>query len=804
MRRRCLRAAQHHVSQWQLSTGCRGGSNCEGMLLLKSNSLVAIRAVALECLLEDQIREEGNDYGSWGRSTLDYCYLTTAEPRWTPGCGSITQTAWALLGLRGSMELCRGETGRLEAAARHADEYVSNYIEFFLRSPERDRSNEARNRHAATALLADLLLTEVRSERRRPRIDRLDVWDKYTGLLADLGRYLEGHGGGKGTAPSTEAALVALYPLLVRTLLHLRESRGVAGEDGILRGLVEVWRAQAVNVVASAADLLGRFDPKASPVISRPHVWAALLDVTSIVAEGEDDVGSRAWSLRSEVERDAVLGLRSVAGSPLPTCRDGSLWEPWGTLALLVQLGQEYTEWAGQVAEDILQRLSTGRPTAGSAPILGGCTHIWSILARRASSEGAAGQQPKSGLHLPAVRELVAAGKFDYRHWPRDGRVRIARDLRAFEIHEAWVRGAQQGVTPLLRRFAALYRGDLAREVVLTRNERSPCRSVLVAGYTTSGKSLAAEFLELHAGLGRVVKRVTTARWNLGEPWEKRYYEVVSNTEFDRSHDRMFGVHSLKDARFGFVTQDFQDVAEYLFRILPVGWSHEAILNVREFCRGHGEEPLIVALRPSDQILELRIRQRWGGEDVPRQLGEAKEFYANLPSEIEVIDSSGPKEEMFCRLLALLREALTLAEGCDVVVSYAGPQVGLAGDIRTALKAVGIRSFVAGADTLPSLDFTAQGNIDRVFSLVDVIVVIWSREYPMREFASYEWTTWVTEAWKRNDNRVVFVTIDDTPLPPEARTAYHLRWASAGPAGVADAVKHRLERINRSAWKAAG
>jgi hypothetical protein len=112
------------------------------------------------------------------------------------------------------------------------------------------------------------------------------------------------------------------------------------------------------------------------------------------------------------------------------------------------------------------------------------------------------------------------------------------------------------------------------------------------------------------------------------------------------------------------------------------------------------------------------------------------------------------------------------------------------------LKVVGIRSFVAGIDTLPALDPVAQENIDRVFRLVDVIVIIWSRDYPMREFASYEWITWVSPAWKRKDNRLVFVLTDDYPLPAEARTAHYLKWANGGASKVADAVKLRLEKIN--------
>jgi hypothetical protein len=218
---------------------------------------------------------------------------------------------------------------------------------------------------------------------------------------------------------------------------------------------------------------------------------------------------------------------------------------------------------------------------------------------------------------------------------------------------------------------------------------------------------------------------------------------------------------------------------------------------VKKFCNTHGEDPLVVVVRPSDGVLGQRIRIRWGGGDVRRQMTEAREFYRQLPSGVIVLDSSGPKEEMFCGLLALLSKDLTLAEGYDVIVSYGGPQAGIAEDIRTVLKVADIRAFVASADPLPSLDPTAQQNIDRVFRLADVIVVVWSEDYPRREFASYEWTNWVSPTWKQNESNLVFVTIGDAALPPEARTAHHIRWEGTG-TEVLNCVKQRLEKINRS------
>lgn len=773
---------------------------------MELNVLEVRRNISLECLLQDQICSRwlnDGDYGSWGRSTLDYCYLTTNERRWTPGCGSITQTAWALLGLRGLSELFPAEIERLESAASRADQYVSTYIELFLRSPERDRSKEAKNRHAATALLADLLLDDFCGARHRRSIQPLDVFEKYTKLLTDLGRYLQEQGSTKLAGPTTEAALVALYPLLVHTLLHLRETTPLNKEDWVLPALVDVWQEHAVDVVSAAADLLARFDPKRAPVISKPHVWAALLDALSVVAEELDEVGSCARSLLREVKRDAEIGVDIIADSPLPVVRDGSLWEPWGVLAVLVQLGAKYKGQAAQVADVLVRALKTEPSGEQLLPILGGCTHVWSILVRRTVATIVAPKKASkklvgNAMPLAVAQALVPAAKFDYIHWPRDERVCIARNLRAFEVHGAWVRGGQRVTPPVLRRFTELYRGDPARNFGLVRNPSSRCRSLLLAGYTTSGKSLTAEFLELGVGLGQMVKRATTATWDLGESWEKKYYEVVAGAEFDKSEVELFGVHRLRGARFGFITQDFDGVPDSVIRILPVGWSEQAMADVARFCRLRGEEPLLVALKPSERILEQRIRQKWGGANVSRQLKEAEEFYRCLPRELKVINSSGPKEEMFYEVLQLLREALTFAEGYDAVVSFAGTQRGVAEKIRSALRAAGVTSFVAGHDSAPARDATAQDNIDQVFKQADVIVVVWSREYPEREYSSYEWTHWVVKAWKRNANRVVFVTIDKASLPPETRSADYLEWVPGVEVSITNAVKNRLESINRA------
>ena len=67
-----------------------------------SSDLSHLKDIALECLIADQIRDgyaSKDDYGSWGRTTIDYCFLSTMEPKWKPGRGSITQTAWALLAI---------------------------------------------------------------------------------------------------------------------------------------------------------------------------------------------------------------------------------------------------------------------------------------------------------------------------------------------------------------------------------------------------------------------------------------------------------------------------------------------------------------------------------------------------------------------------------------------------------------------------------------------------------------------------------------------------------------------------------
>lgn len=295
--------------------------------------------------------------------------------------------------------------------------------------------------------------------------------------------------------------------------------------------------------------------------------------------------------------------------------------------------------------------------------------------------------------------------------------------------------------------------------------------------------------------MGRTIKRLTTAQ-NPGLSWEKHCYEVVSEHEYSTRIGTLFGDHVLKDAHFGFLRQDFDSVPETLFRILPVGWSLEAVRLVTDYCRSLGEEPRLLVFKPQSSVLEKRVRQRWGSADIPQQLDLAASFYDSLSAETTIIDSSTTIEDLSERLLVALRDIITVADGYDVVLSYAGPQIKVADAIRTALELYGIKSFVAGADIAPGHDAVYQQNIDRVFGFADVIVTIWSKDYPKREFASHEWCTWVTQAWKQNENKVVFVRVDDTPFPPDMRTVFSVTWNPTQVAAVADAVRSRLESMN--------
>src|SRR5258708_3589461 len=102
------------------------------------SNLQIIRDASLQLLLDDQITKDDENFGSWGKTTLDYCFLTTTLPQWSPGLGSITQTVWALLGLKSWIEANVNDRERVRVAARRAEQFVSTYINLYPHDSPRD------------------------------------------------------------------------------------------------------------------------------------------------------------------------------------------------------------------------------------------------------------------------------------------------------------------------------------------------------------------------------------------------------------------------------------------------------------------------------------------------------------------------------------------------------------------------------------------------------------------------------------------------------------------------------------------
>lgn len=194
--------------------------------------------------------------------------------------------------------------------------------------------------------------------------------------------------------------------------------------------------------------------------------------------------------------------------------------------------------------------------------------------------------------------------------------------------------------------------------------------------------------------------------------------------------------------------------------------------DVRRYCLKYGDEPVVLAITPSGEDLSVRIMQKYDSRELSQKLVEAKKFFDSpLPDGTFLVKPSVPKEEMFCELLKTLSCVLTVPEGRDVAVSYAGTKINVATSIQDSLGRSRIMSFVAGVNLTSSRNPLKQKNIDRVFRLVDLILVVWSKAYSAREFTAHEWKTSVVPAWNCNPNRVLFVVTDKTDLPPEMRGA---------------------------------
>lgn len=760
-----------------------------------TEALPLVGQVALECLLGDQIRDRGaqeRDYGSWGLTTLDYCFLSTMEPTWRPGTGSITQTAWALLALRDLDPAVRNRHDGFERAVNAASQYVTRYVDHFAQCPDDDRSKHARYRHSATALLCELLLEEL-SEDSDELPPGPEFFARYARLLDELDTFLSSEADRTRNKP-TDLSLLALYPLVIARLMRARPP-GRTNKRPRLYALLTAWRETSATLVDSAVRLLGRYDPRATPEVSKAHVWAAFLDVTSMLGELDGNIATVARRLYKEVSDESRAKLGEIRLDQLPAYSAGAFWEPWGVLALLVQLGADLTDSAAEVASGLIHGIST--PNANLAvPIPGGCTHLWSILVRHLpqSLDTRTGGFPSEATRS-VFGALRTAGQFDYRHWPRNSKTEHALTVRALQMARAAIRSDGQPDNVATKRFSEMYRGNVVTPTrPLVRRSVAP-RTLLLAGYTRAGKSTAADFLERRLCIGRTVKRLTTADWQPGEDWEKNHYSPVNEQDFAAAQN-VFGKHVLLDAKFAFDRRSFFEVPEDEFRLLPVGWVWEDIRSITEFCTGQGDHSAILVFDPSLDQLARRIPQKWGQQpDIEASPQDAVRFYSEVPSDAIVFDSSGEKEDLWRQLFEWLAPFLVGNRGWDVVISYAGPQQELAEDVRTALERQNAKAYVAGVDGVPASQARMQAGIAQVFSGVDLLLVLWSKDYPTRQFSSEEWIHWLDPMVAKDGRRVLLVAVDDTPLPPNVRESYHFRRHPVLANEIASAAIERLGSV---------
>lgn len=394
------------------------------------------------------------------------------------------------------------------------------------------------------------------------------------------------------------------------------------------------------------------------------------------------------------------------------------------------------------------------------------------------------------------MQSFKNAGQFSYRHWPRNSRTEQARTTRAIQIAKA-LRGTSTGSeTRVLRRFASMYRGNLIDPTkILKRNINAP-RTLLLAGYTCSGKSTAGELLEERLRVGRTVRRRTTATWNPGEDWEKSHYVVVTNDELSIAKHEVFALHTLLNAEFAFERLSFESIPVEKFRILPLGWSLPGIQDAVRYCYSQGDEPTLLVFWPENEVLANRISKRWGTQqEITDHLREAEEFYEKVPPDALVINSSGSREDLWYDLLDTISPYLSATVGWDVAISYAGPAKQLADSLRSAFKRTNISAYVVAFDGIPGAYARAQDGIDAVFSVAEAIVVIWSKDFPLRQYSTEEWMTWIDRLSRRDQRRLVFLQIDETPLPPEVREYLILRDSDIKPDKVASVVAERLSEL---------
>lgn len=628
-------------------------------------SLGDILAASVYSLVIDQhsdpLNEEYN--GAWGRSTADYVFLATRRYPWSSNMGSVTQTAWALLGLNAALKN-EHLPPQLQVAIRTAQQRGASYVGKEFHRPRKKEDRKPALRHdTATILAFEFLHPEDRDpilEASLPAMLQLLVR-----IESELRTLTPEELGG-------DLAQVALYVQLLPSLVSNHAWAKTADVQSILAS-IDASALRLCGTLLKRGLCLGTWG---NEKVLSPMLQSAMLLSSARLA--------RDASLMGPLFKDIVL---PHAQSIIQWCSDFGVAErpqltsigavdPWTALAFAIaalSIGPVFSERERTVLKSVLERSADQWRCVDAS--LTASTIQWSVILK--------GLSPVIHWRNDAEKEKCC----DVFRDPHFGRVCHQRRLildgtvKSDDACRIWKEKFQckavkmePGLVPP-RHFAFLNRmraaigvgdwvdKDFIDHVRLMYGEMSVILDpdilrvhVLLAGFSTAGKSTVGRRLCECGMPGVILPRVTT-RIVEATHEERAFFIPVALDEFKRRRDagELVAPHDLWDNWYAFRKSDIGSEGKVL--IYQVGWSEEAIHALQKTLV---KEPVqLFVLNPGLEELERRLatKRKHTKRRLAEDMAAAEVFYGGLDrlgDECTVINTAEPEAESLHQVLKVL------------------------------------------------------------------------------------------------------------------------------------------------------
>lgn len=656
------------------------------------NQLDEIRVICIALLLLDQhdIKNQGS-YGSWGRSTVDYCLLCTRKYPWDWNKGSITQTSWALQALN-KIDLNSLDSS-LKRAVINAFDRAGFFIKTSLINKFYTEPDIAQFRHNATCMLAYNFLPK--NHKYLPKDEAFQYQNELTNQIQlMIKNFLN-----EKKEVSTDIAQIASYVLMLASIFDRTESTKIVDStnDPFYNDHYELSKAnklfemigEFINEILNRGVKVGTWGDQR--VIS-PLLQTTMLIHTAISSYHSVNKNLNAtglYNLAKKFSIEYTETLSSLNLLKLPRLTNIGLIDPWSLISFAIASLEFKNQLSQAKIESINKLLEIGiRNWEKDHSHIYSNTIHWSIILHT-----------NNHLNFNTILEndknldrLIKNNSDLFKRWERCGFFNLptriqqklyksSSDKFVFNVSNlknlASVKCSRAIVSNYLKVSINEYEWSdndfnkhilkIYKNIDLRLAPKIEKLHIFISGYGSSGKSTICDFLEKLSNAVKIIKRPTTRKFS-PDFEELERYDPISESDFSNliSNESILAEHNLWGDLYGFYPLTIRNSEVGSILIYQVGWSKLAIKRLKEYLHKYfpTDPVLLFILEPKMDVLKDRlIEERQRNQDIiENDLIEAKLFYQNskkLHDRAFTIDTSEKEEEAFYEILKQLQPYLS-------------------------------------------------------------------------------------------------------------------------------------------------